>query len=653
MNEITKEFFYSYIDKGLSPIPIIKNEKRPAITNWTRFAEELPSRTDINHWLRSFPYCGLGLVLGTRIPGSSFYLVAIDIDQEQLVQPVKVVFFSYDVVYVSKKGLKGETIFAVAEDRIKGSKWFNEQGMGIEILSYGQQTVMPPSLHPEGVRYQWIKNDTLLNTPLGRLPVLDENKLAQLKTLAQATSDDVFLTNRPYYRGHGKYSNVEMVYPGNVNVQQRSMAASAARWNYVNDKVDEESKTEAVEGILNHSLDALNQSKGNEHWDVNRQRKEIESQYDRAMQKGNEEWNWKDEKVGEINTSSAKPLLRVVSARELLAKPAPARKWIVDQWIPDETVTLLYGHGGIGKTILCQQLMVAAAMGKKWLGLPTTKCNTMGLFCEDDINELHLRLERVKRHYNPDTKDLEHIHLISRPAEDNTIINFTTNEGYRLSLLWHELVKVAKKREIDLLIIDTLADTFGGNENVRTEVRKFVANCLGGIAKEVGCAVLVTGHPSRAGLQTGSGDSGSTAWHNSVRSRLYLDNSHNNDERVLKRMKSNYASMEDSEIQLRWNEGVFEEIAPLTDLELMQQQKRAQEAFMQRLDVLTNQQQYLSSSPNATNYAPKVMAQMQDEHENITKESLVTAMNNLLQMRKIRIDKIGPPTRARQRLVKI
>ena len=93
---------------------------------------------------------------------------------------------------------------------------------------------------------------------------------------------------------------------------------------------------------------------------------------------------------------------------------------------------------------------------------------------------------------------------------------------------------------------------------------------------------------------------------------------------------------------MRWNEGVFEEIAPLTDLELMQ-----------RLDVLTNQQRHLSSSPNATNYAPKVMAQMQDEHENVTKDSLVTAMNSLLQMTKIRIEKIGPPSRQKQKLVKI
>ena len=37
-----------------------------------------------------------------------------------------------------------------------------------------------------------------------------------------------------------------------------------------------------------------------------------------------------------------------------------------------------------------------------------------------------------------------------------------------------------------------------------------------------------------------------------------------------------------------------------------------------------------------------MMSQMQDEHENVTKDSLVTAMNSLLQMKKIRIEKIEP-----------
>ena len=58
-------------------------------------------------------------------------------------------------------------------------------------------------------------------------------------------------------------------------------------------------------------------------------------------------------------------------------------------------------------------------------------------------------------------------------------------------------------------------------------------------------------------------------------------------------------------------------------------------------------------SISATNYAPKVMAQMQGEHENVTKDSLVTAMNSLLQMRNIRIEKIGPPSRQKERLVKV
>ena len=35
-------------------------------------------------------------------------------------------------------------------------------------------------------------------------------------------------------------------------------------------------------------------------------------------------------------------------------------------------------------------------------------------------------------------------------------------------------------------------------------------------------AVIASAHPSRAGLKTGEGDSGSTAWNAGFRSRLYF-----------------------------------------------------------------------------------------------------------------------------------
>jgi hypothetical protein len=45
-------------------------------------------------------------------------------------------------------------------------------------------------------------------------------------------------------------------------------------------------------------------------------------------------------------------LRRIVEAPALVYDPEPQRKWIVEDVIPDETLTLLSGEGGIGKTTL-------------------------------------------------------------------------------------------------------------------------------------------------------------------------------------------------------------------------------------------------------------------------------------------------------------
>ena len=56
-------------------------------------------------------------------------------------------------------------------------------------------------------------------------------------------------------------------------------------------------------------------------------------------------------------------------------------------------------------------------------------------------------------------------------------------------------------------------------------------------------------HPSLTGINSGTGTSGSTAWNNSVRSRLYLSRivqdgyEQNPDARVLRTMKSNYSGI--------------------------------------------------------------------------------------------------------------
>jgi len=45
----------------------------------------------------------------------------------------------------------------------------------------------------------------------------------------------------------------------------------------------------------------------------------------------------------------------------------PERNWVIKEWLPKGYVTAIYGDGGVGKSLLSQQLMTAVATGSPWL----------------------------------------------------------------------------------------------------------------------------------------------------------------------------------------------------------------------------------------------------------------------------------------------
>jgi RecA-family ATPase len=97
----------------------------------------------------------------------------------------------------------------------------------------------------------------------------------------------------------------------------------------------------------------------------------------------------------------------------------------------------------------------------------------------------------------------------------------------------------------DLVILDTLADLFGGDEIKRPHARQFIG-MLRGLAIKYGVTILLLSHPSLTGMTSGTGTSGSTTWSNSVRSRLYFERPkgsegyEDDDRRILTTKKSNY-----------------------------------------------------------------------------------------------------------------
>jgi RecA-family ATPase len=108
--------------------------------------------------------------------------------------------------------------------------------------------------------------------------------------------------------------------------------------------------------------------------------------------------------------------------------------------------------------------------------------------------------------------------------------------------------------------VDTATQTFSGNQNDERQVVDYI-NILRRIAVAIQGIVILTKHPSLSGRANGSGESGNTAWHNSVRSRLYVRESVADNCTVISGMKSNY-SRKLEKIRLKWQRGVFIQDSP-------------------------------------------------------------------------------------------
>jgi 5S rRNA maturation endonuclease (ribonuclease M5) len=74
---------------------------------------------------------------------------------------------------------------------------------------------------------------------------------------------------------------------------------------------------------------------------------------------------------------------------------APERHWIVQDWIAEGVVNSLYGAGGIGKTLLAQQLAYSLATATPFLGIPVESKTSFCVLCEDDLDELHRRHDAI------------------------------------------------------------------------------------------------------------------------------------------------------------------------------------------------------------------------------------------------------------------
>ena len=203
--------------------------------------------------------------------------------------------------------------------------------------------------------------------------------------------------------------------------------------------------------------------------------------------------------------------------------------------------------------------------------------------------------------------------------------------------------------------IASSANIFAGNEIERTQVQQLVS-LLTRIAQTANGSVQLISHPSLTGINTGSGLSGSTQWHNAVRARSYLQSPKqvdgeqpDTDLRELVFKKVQYGGLPDS-IILRYQNGMFLSVQGELSLDKAAQLETAKKVFLTSLEQYDVANRTVSDK-SGRSYAPALFAR-EDEAKKagLHAKILEVAMRDLFRERKIWNEPIGKPSRSTYRI---
>ena len=159
-----------YIDQGWSILPVKPSEKRPYMTNWLQYQHTKATKDMANSWFTSLTGAGVGMVTG-RISN----VVVLDVESYCKI-PIGELLRRYPTQMVSRTGTGGYHLFYLYPNGV--SKIANRVGIfeGADIRADGGFIVLPPTRHPNGKLYEWVKKGPLGVFPKALLDIQSQPK---------------------------------------------------------------------------------------------------------------------------------------------------------------------------------------------------------------------------------------------------------------------------------------------------------------------------------------------------------------------------------------------------------------------------------------------------------------------------------------------
>lgn len=297
-----------------------------------------------------------------------------------------------------------------------------------------------------------------------------------------------------------------------------------------------------------------------------------------------------------------------------LATAAPTPPVFVwDGLVPSGHVTLFAAHGGTGKSYLALMLAVAVAMGLPLFGIPTRRGIVSFYSGEDGAHVLRDRLARVCLGMGVAVERLEgRLFLLDATDEDPTLFAEVTTAGRRegtTTKTYSSLRDFMADKGVTFLVVDNASDAFDASEIDRARVRGFMRS-LARIAKERDAGVLLLAHvdkgTSRKERADTEGYSGSTAWNNSARSRLFMTRDEDGG-LLLQHQKHNLGKLREP-LRLVWPEGgiptLHEAFGPVVQGIADRGRERA---LLKLIAEFTERGEYITTATSSRTHAAKLL----------------------------------------------
>jgi RecA-family ATPase len=342
----------------------------------------------------------------------------------------------------------------------------------------------------------------------------------------------------------------------------------------------------------------------------------------------------------------------------------PPIEWSVSELIPRGQVGLFSGVGGTGKTTTELLKDAAHVTGLPWFNWMPTQGMVIYVGCEDPDKVWRIRLTAITKYFNASFAQLiaDGFHLINLFGQDATLFHHNGKSGrVETTALFRRIYQAAGDLKPINISLDPLARIFSGSEIDRTQVYGLVGHAQA-LAMASGGSVTFLSHPSLHGIASGSGLSGSTAWHDAFRFRQYLraqkdedggdeavDPAEDTGGRELVFMKNQYGPPA-AKLALRYQRGRGLFLPEASNgLNKAVEDAKVEQAFLDLLDRFTAQGRNVGAMPNSPNSAPAVFAK---ENCGFNRKQLDAAMRRLFAANKIHVETYRLHGHTRQRIAR-